>query len=405
MNVPVPFQPSDESEIADFMRGRSSDGAPVFVRGGGSKALFGRAPGGNEAMLDMSALSGILLYEPDELVLTARAGAPLGEVAAAVAARGQRLGFEPPEFGALLGFDAASTLGGAVASGWSGPRRMKAGAVRDHVLGMRAVGGDGEVFKSGGRVVKNVTGFDLPKLLTGSHGTLAVMTEITIKTMPAPEQTRTIAVFGQKPAEAIQFLCAVLGGPYEASAAAHLPAESARRSRVAPIAEPGAPVTLLRLEGFGPSIAERSAALERISGAYESCSLDQDESDILWREIRDVAPLLDPQRIVWRVSVPPTAAAAAIAKIANAVAAEAFYDWGGGLVWLSLPFDPYGHESLVRGALPSGHATLMRAPESVRASTPIFQPSARPLAELALRVKSAFDPRGVLAPGRSQAEY
>jgi glycolate oxidase FAD binding subunit len=405
MNAASPFKPSDENEIGAFLRDRSRAGAPVFVRGGGAKAAFGKPPGPHETMLDMRAMSGVMLYEPDELVLTARAGTTISEIVQVIAQRGQHLAFEPPEFGALLGAGAKSTLGGVVASGWSGPRRVKAGAVRDHVLGLRAVGGDGEIFKSGGRVVKNVTGFDLPKVLTGSHGTLAVMTEITIKVMPAPEEVVTIAVFGLDDSEAIQLLCRLLGGPFDVAGAAHLPAVVAGRAGATAVAGSGASATLIRLEGFGPSVAARSAAIDRlVAGRFETRRLGPPESEILWWDIRDVAPLLDPDRIVWRLSVPPTVAAATVAKIAQAAPVEVFYDWGGGLVWLALPFKSGGHAALVRGALPAGHAILMRASEALRATVPIFNPSARPLAELASRVKSAFDPRGVLAPGRSQAD-
>jgi glycolate oxidase FAD binding subunit len=400
------IRPRDEKEIAAILRDRAGSGGAIVVRGGGSKAGFGKPVESRETMLDMGALSGILLYEPDELVLTARAGTPMSEITQVVAQRQQYLAFEPPEFGALLGSPGcSSTLGGTVASGWSGPRRIKAGAVRDHVLGMRAVGGDGEVFKSGGRVVKNVTGFDLPKLLTGSHGTLAVMTEITIKVMPAPEQVLTIAIPGLDAGDAIQSLGGLLGGPFEISGAAHLPAAAVTRSRSVGLAEAGVSATLIRLEGFGPSVMARSAAVERFfGGRFPIRVLDQMESQTIWAEIRDVATLLDPDRIVWRLSLPPSSAAATVAKIAQSAPVEVFYDWGGGLIWLALPFKSGGHAALIRGLLPAGHATLIRAPEALRATVPIFQPSPRPLAALASRVKSAFDPRGILAPGRSQAE-
>jgi glycolate oxidase FAD binding subunit len=400
-------RPRDEDDIAALMRDWARGATPVAIRGGGSKAAFGKPADEREVALDMGGLSGVMLYEPDELVLTARAGTSVSEIADIVAQRGQYLAFEPPEFGALLGSTGLSTLGGAVASGWSGPRRIKAGAVRDHVLGMRAVGGDGEIFKSGGRVVKNVTGFDLPKLLTGSHGTLAVMTEITIKVMPAPEEVLTIAILGPEALEGVRLLCAVLGRPFEVAGAAHLPAAAAGRSKIAAIADSGVSATLIRLEGFATSVAARSAAIDRLFAAWhETLRLDRLESDLIWREIRDVAPLLDlpPDRIVWRLSLPPSSAPATVEKIAQDVAAEVFYDWGGGLVWLAAPFDPHAHAARVRGALPSGHATLVRAPDAVRAVTPIFQPSARPLAALAARVKSAFDPHHILAPGRSQAD-
>jgi glycolate oxidase FAD binding subunit len=324
-----------------------------------------------------------------------------------VAEKGQCLAFEPPEFGVLFASSVTSTLGGIVASGWSGPRRIKAGAVRDHVLGALAVGGEGEIFKSGGRVVKNVTGFDLPKLLTGSHGTLAVMTDITIKVLPAPEATRTLLVLGLDDDAALRLLGGILGGPFEVAGAAHLPPDTARRSAIAAIAGAGTSATAIRLEGFGPSVADRFAALEtRLGQGTRHIALDDDACVTLWREIRDVAALVETDRIVWRISLPATDAARTVAAIAKATGAQAFYDWGGGLVWLSMPTggSPDGNAELVRRQLPSGHATLMRAPAEIRARAAIFQPPDAVVAALQRRVKAAFDPHGILAPGRMTAE-
>ncbi len=398
------FQPSDENEIAVFLRDRSAVGAPVFVRAGGSKQAFGRPSGGNEASLDAKALSGVQLYEPDELVLTARAGTPIREIAETIAARGQCMAFEPPTLGPLFGTDGESTLGGVVASGWSGPRRVKAGAVRDHVLGLRAVGGDGQVFKSGGRVVKNVTGFDLSKLLTGSHGTLAVLTEITIKVVPAPEAVRTLVVHGLDAPAALQLLCGLLGGPYEVTGAAHLPSRAAGRAVVGDIAQAGTSATLIRLEGFGPSVEDRCASIEaRLAGAHAYRVLDGEACSALWRQVRDVASLIGTAPVVWRVSLPATNAVAFVAGVARETPVETVYDWGGGLVWLGCPSAPDGHAGLVRHLLPSGHATLMRAPPELRAAVPIFQPLAPAAAALSRRVKAAFDPAGILAPGRFEA--
>jgi glycolate oxidase FAD binding subunit len=393
--APIPsVQPCDEAEIAAALRDFAGG---LVIRGGGSKMAFGAPFDAGSAWLDTGALSGITLYEPEELVLTARAGTPIAEIAQVVAQRGQHLAFEPPAFGALFGSDGVSTLGGMVASGWSGPRRIKAGAVRDHVLGMRAVGGDGEIFKSGGRVVKNVTGFDLPKLLTGSHGTLAVMTEITIKVMPAPEQVTTLMVPGMSAAQAVALFTTLLGGPFEVSGAAYLPEQAALRSGIAALAQAGTSAALIRLEGFGPSVADRAAAIAKIlDGGHEAVTLDRADSDAAWAAVRDVARLLDPGRIVWRLSLPATDAAAVIARISAVLSVEAYLDWGGNLVWLSLPHAADGHAAVVRGALSSGHATLMRAPDAVRRRTPAFQPVIGPLAGLAERVKSAFDPAGVL---------
>ena len=402
MSFLTPFQPGDAGEIADFLRAQSDAGRPVHVRGGGSKASFGRPPVGGA--IDLGGISGITLYEPGELVLTARAGTRLRDITAAVAEHGQCLAFEPPEFGNLFGgADGESTLGGVVASGWSGPRRIRAGAVRDHVLGAQAVGGDGQLFKSGGRVVKNVTGFDLPKLLTGSHGTLAVMTEITITVTPAAESRHTMIVLGLDAAAAIRLLSDLLGGPYEVAGAAHLPEAIAARLCIPALG--GKSATPVRLEGFGPSVADRRAALEaRLGRDHAYIAADPAIADPLWRAVRDVAALVEPDRIVWRLSLPATDAAQMVGNLAAVVAVDAFYDWGGSLVWLALPPAADAHAGLVRSMLPAGHATLMRAPPEARYAAPVFHPQPPALAALSRRVKAAFDPRGILAPNFMETE-
>ncbi len=359
MESPPAFRPSTADEIPDFLRDRCQGGKKLRIMGGGSKTAFGPPADPKEATLDLSALAGITLYEPDELVLTARAGTRLSDIASAIAERGQCLAFEPPEFSALLGGGEARmpTLGGVVACGWSGPRRVKAGAVRDHVLGILAIGGDGQSFRSGGRVVKNVTGFDLPKLLTGSHGTLAAMTDITIKVLPAPEATRTLVLLGLDDEAAVRVLTNALGSPYEIAGAAHLPQTVAARSSVPAIAQSGGSATLIRLEGFGPSVADRYATLEgQFSRDHAYLSLDSDACSTVWREVREVAPLVDTQAIVWRVSLRATDAARVAHAILGVTGGEAFYDWGGGLLWLALPLQAGtdGHAAQVRGALSSG---------------------------------------------------
>jgi glycolate oxidase FAD binding subunit len=398
------FAPAAAAEIPDFLRARAED-AKLRIRGHGSKAGFGRPAAPTDTILDLSSLSGITLYEPDELVLTAQAGTPLADIAAAVSEHGQCLAFEPPEFSDLLGSESSRdargpTLGGIVACGWSGPRRIKAGAVRDHVLGILAVGGDGQSFRSGGRVVKNVTGFDLPKLLTGSHGTLAVMTDITIKVMPSPQLTRTLVLLGLEDAEAVGLMTGALGGPFEIAGAAHLPAKVAARSALPAVARSGGGVTLLRLEGFGPSVEDRFATLEqRFARVGDFMGLDPNECVIAWREVREIVRLVDPGAIVWRLSLRATDAAKVAGSILARTGGEALYDWGGGLVWLALPPGPAdGHAATVRDALPAGHATLMRAPEEIRAAQQVFQPRLGALAALEERVRSAFDPHAVLAP-------
>jgi glycolate oxidase FAD binding subunit len=326
----------------------------------------------------------------------------LAEIEAALRENNQQLAFEPPDLAPLYGAAAgAGTIGGALSCNLAGPRRIKAGAARDHFLGVRAVRGRGEAFKAGGRVVKNVTGYDLPKLLAGSYGTLAALTEVTIKVLPAPEKTRTVLVYGRDDAGAVEAMTLALNSPHEASAAAHLPAAVAVRSSVDLVAGAGRSVTAVRVEGPGPSVEARCAALRELLRADEE--LHSRRSATLWREIRDVAPLLpDPAAVVWRLSVPPASPPLPLWERGQGVRGEYFFDWGGGLVWLALPPADDAHAPAVRAAVArsGGHATLLRAPAAVRLSVPVFQPQPEPLAALSRRVKESFDPRRILNPGR-----
>jgi glycolate oxidase FAD binding subunit len=386
--------------VADALAART----PHAVEGGGSKRAFGRDEP-PEKLLSLAALSGVTLYEPDELVLTARAGTPLAEIEALLAAKGQMLAFEPPDWGALLGAGAAKqTVGGVVACNLAGPRRFKSGAARDHFLGLKAVSGRGDAFKAGGRVVKNVTGYDMCKLLAGSFGTLAVMTELTLKVVPAPEKTRTLLVFGLDAAAGIAALTEALGGTYDVSGAAHLPHPAATTSSVSYVRQAGASVTALRLEGTTISVAARLASLLALVGRRGPTEeLHGRNSDAFWREVANVAPFASPLHgAVWRLSVPPAAGPATVAKIRETLAADAFYDWGGGLVWLAAPDEGDGGASMIRAAVgqAGGHATLVRASPELRRTVAVFEPMSPAVAALTLRIKDEFDPGRILNPGR-----
>ena len=403
------MSPETAEQVADAVQAAIIEGRPLELIGGGSKRAFGR-PSEGEARLDLSALAGIVLYEPEELVLTAKPATPLAEIESVLAERRQYLAFEPGDLTCLLdgggasGSNVRGTLGGAIACNLAGPRRIKAGAARDHVLGFHAVSGRGELFKAGGRVVKNVTGFDLSKLITGSFGTLAAMTEVTVRALPAPETTRTIVVFGLDDAAGARAMTTALSSAFDLSGAAHLPAEVASGSSVSQITSAGTSATLLRLEGTGPSVSFRAAELARdLQPVGPVVTLDTPESIAAWREVRDVAYFnAHPDRQIWKLSVPQASGAEVISRILDTLVGHAFYDWGGGLIWLALAPSPDAAESIVRGAvqLASGHATLIRAEAEVRGRVPVFQPQAPALAALTRRVKQAFDPGRVLNPGR-----
>ncbi|WP_247877318.1 FAD-binding protein, partial [Azospirillum brasilense] len=287
------FKPDSAAQAADAVRWALSEGTPLDVAGSGSKRGLGR-PIETACTLNLSGLSGVVAYEAEELVLTALAGTPMAEILPMLAERRQQLAFEPQDLGPLLGQpEGQGTLGGVIACGLAGPRRISAGSARDHTLGIAGVNGRGDLYKGGGKVVKNVTGYDVPKLMAGSFGTLTVLTELTVKVLPAPEDCRTLLLAGREDAGAVAALTAALQSPYDVSGAAHLPAAVAARSHVRTVAAAGGAVTLVRVEGFGPSVAARVAALKEELGA--DAVLDLDESRAVWREVRDVAyfcPLL-----------------------------------------------------------------------------------------------------------------
>jgi glycolate oxidase FAD binding subunit len=402
------LKPRDGAEVEQAVNWALAGTKTLEIVGRGSKRAIGRAAQW-DATLDLSGLSGVTLYEPAELVLSAKSGTPLAEIEALVAANGQELAFEPMDYGPLLGgTTAAGTIGGALSANLSGPRRIKAGAARDHFLGVSAVSGRGETFKSGGRVVKNVTGYDLCKLLAGSWGTLAAMTDITIKTLPRAETEETILLFDLDDAAAGKLMAAGMGSFADASAAAHLPAPLA--VRIAEIATARGAVTAFRLEGVAPSVVHRKAVLEKLAAPYGAIGmLGEAASRALWRAIRDVAPFAANgpagARDLWRVSTAPSRGAEIGRTLAERAQAEILYDWAGGLLWAALPSSDDARAGLVRTtvATAGGHATLIRAPAAVRAAVEVFEPEPPALAALTKRVRESFDPRGVLNAGRMWA--
>jgi glycolate oxidase FAD binding subunit len=396
-------QPADATELADIVRNAAAEGETLCIRGGGSKADFGR-PVTATRVLDLGKLSGITDYEPAELFITAQAATPLAEITALLDTHNQMLAFEPPDWSGLLPGEGAATVGGTVACNIAGPRRVRAGAARDHFLGFSAVDGRGDIWKAGGKVVKNVTGYDMCKVQAGAFGTLSVLLETTMRLLPKPEASCSLVFSGLADREAIALLSRALNSPHEVSAAAFLPAQAARRSQVADGLPEGS-ATVLRLEGPHPSVVFRAAALQAPQGGC--MQLDMSESALLWREIGAVQPLLaEKTSIVWRVCTTPSAAPAVLQAVQTQLPrAEGFYDWGGGLLWIEIADDrpQDAGAGVVRAALTAGgHATLLRADAALRARVPVFQPAASALEALSRRVKSGFDPKFILNPGRMQ---
>jgi glycolate oxidase FAD binding subunit len=401
------YRPASLKDLEQLVAWAVAEERLLSVEGAGSKRDFGRPVEALDALSTLG-LAGIGMYEPEELVMSAGVGTPLAEIEAALAERRQELAFEPADYGAILGGEAGrQTIGGVIACNLAGPRRLKAGAARDHLLGVQCVTGQGHAIKTGGRVVKNVTGYDLCKLLAGSFGTLAVLSLVTFKVMPVGEESATLLLAGDDRALLLGALRAATGTPHDISGAAMLPAAAARRSAVTVLAAAGRPVACLRLEGAGPSVAYRLGALTEALArpGLQAQTLDRASSLRLWREIRDCR-LLDAARpILWRLSCPPTAAAG-VAEAAASLAPEVVFDWAGGLVWIALDAQPDAGAPAIRAALGGvGHATLVRAPEATRREVPVFEPQPAPLAALSRRVKSSFDPKGILSPGRLYPDH
>ncbi len=385
--------PGSEEEAASLVTDSAAARQPLLVAGNGTKAALGR-PVEAATILSAAALSGVTLYEPAEMVIGARAGTPLAMVEAELAARGQMLPFEPMDYRPLLGSSGEPTIGAVTACNLSGPRRIMAGAARDSLIGVRFVNGRGEVVKSGGRVMKNVTGLDLVKLMAGSFGTLGFLTEVIFKVLPRPETEATLVILGLSDRDAIGAMSAALGSPFEVSGAAHLPDGD------------GGPRTLIRIENFASSVDYRIGELQRIGGRAETQVLDQESSAATWAAIRDAAMLVEPrERAVWRISVAPSRAADLVSGLRRRLECRVTYDLGGGLVWLALPVgDDAGAEAIrpaVRAA--RGHALLVRAPDALRAAIDVFDPPAAALQAVQAKIKAAHDPAGILSPGRMYA--
>jgi glycolate oxidase FAD binding subunit len=397
------FAPSNVDELREAVGTALAAEEPVEIVGGGSKRGLGR-PLQTPHVLDVGRLSGIREFEPSELVLTAGAATPLADVEWVLAEHNQMLAFEPPDWRGLLGADGEPTLGGALACNLAGPRRIKAGAARDHFLGFRGVSGRAEVFKAGGKVVKNVTGYDLCKLMAGSYGTLAVLEEVSVKVLPRPETVASVLFGGVPAAAAVKLMSAALGSPHEVSGAAYLPPGV----MLPEIRSIRAGVVALRVEGPAPSVAFRREALAAEHTDVAAAGfLDEPSSLAFWRAISDVTPLAGMEgRVVWRVSIAPRRGAEIAETIAGTGDATWFLDWGGGLLWAALDPSEDGGAEMIRTAIRgpdgrgTGHATLIKGTPALRRAVPVFEPQPPALAALSRRVKEAFDPRHILNPGR-----
>jgi glycolate oxidase FAD binding subunit len=395
--------PDTVEELAYLVAEAADTRTPLEVMGRGTKREVGR-PVQSGAVLSAESLTGIVLYEPSELVLVAQAGTPVAQIEQVLAEHDQEFPFEPIDLGPVLGFGRGQgTIGGMVATNFSGSRRVLSGSVRDHVLGVQAVNGSGETIRAGGRVMKNVTGYDLSRALAGSWGTLAVMTEVAIKVLPAQREVRTVLCFGLADPNGIEALCLAVGTPFEVSGTVHMHAELAERLSDQEIANAGASVTAIRVENFPASARYRSSRLKQMLQAYApALELDTLRSRAFWDEIKTLKMFQKADRPLWRISTVPTAAAKLVHNLARKIDVRVLYDWSGGLVWLETPpISDAGAVEIRRNlAEIGGHATLIRAEAPARAAIDVFQPLDKPVMALTASLKRAFDPVGILNPGR-----
>lgn len=385
----------------------ASEGTTLEVVGAASKRAIGR-PISSDRVVTTSVLRGIPLYESTELVMSARAGTPLVQVEAELASRGQMLGFEPIDLGPMLGQRGGlQTIGAIFAGNLSGARRIYSGAARDHLLGVKAVNGRGELFKAGGRVMKNVTGYDVARGLAGSWGTLAILTEATFKVMPAPEDTVTLLYPGLPDDLAAEMMCAAMGTPYEVSGTLHLTAPIVARLEHQGLRQAGQSITALRLENFSQSLAYRKEKLKTLLAPYgEPAELDFEQSLKFWGEWRRLSVFPNDTTNIWRISTAPMQAPKIVYAMARHMDVNAVYDWSGGLVWLETPESADAGASDVRRAVAvhGGHATLIRADRKVRQQVEVFQPLAPVADRITRQLKAAFDPNRILNAGRMYAD-
>jgi glycolate oxidase FAD binding subunit len=401
---------SEARDVEQVVRAAIASEQPLEIIGHGSKRGIGQVMATN-AVLDLSALNAVKSYEPNELIITLEAGVPLSDAISLIDSKNQQFAFEPVDTAPLLGTAARGTIGGMIAAGLAGPRRIRAGGARDHLLGAHAVSGFGDSFKTGGKVVKNVTGYDLCKLLAGSWGTLAVMTEVTLKVMPKPESERSLLLRSLDDLAANRAMTKALGSPFDVSGAAHVPSSSLR-GEVKGLDQLGSPreaVTLLRLEGIAASVLHRAKALAEAMKSFGTVEILEDAaSALVWSSIRDALPFAASGPLgswpIWRIVCPPASGGALGQQLARESGGEVIYDWGGGLIWAALPPASDAQAALVRRHvdLASGHAMLLRASEEVRREVDVFHPQGEGVAALAERVRKSFDPKAVLNRGRTR---
>lgn len=372
--TPATLAPQTEAELSAQVAQCHASARALEIAGGGTRTRRAAVPAATQ--LTTSAISGVVAYEPGELTLIARAGTPLDQIEQLLAAQGQALAFEPMDHRVLLGSNGTPTLGGMVAANVSGPRRLQAGACRDHLLGVRFVDGRGRVIKNGGRVMKNVTGMDLAKLMCGANGTLGILTEVALKALPMAESQQTLAFAGVTPDAAVGIFSAALATPFEVSGAAFHDGTA-----------------WLRIEGLTRQVAYRRERLSALLRDHAIEIVDDAASRQLWRDLRNVRHFAGSDAAVWRIHVKPTDAPAVL-KALDMLGGQASLDWGGGLIW----YAGNAAAAAVRQAAGAGVAVPVRPAPGT--DLPPHPPQAPGVAALTAAIRRTFDPAGILNPGQ-----
>ncbi|MCP4185762.1 MAG: glycolate oxidase subunit GlcE [Hyphomicrobiales bacterium] len=386
------IEPECEIELAEFVRGAVASKSKLRIVGGGSKQALGNSVTGKH--VSTSKLHGIVLYEPASLTIVADAGTPLEELEDELSGNGQHLPFEPSDYRNLLGSSGEPTIGAVVACGISGPRRIQTGSCRDSLIGVRFINGDGDVIKSGGRVMKNVTGYDLVKLLAGSYGTLGIITQVSFKLLPAPEKTATVILYDMDDNQAVGAMSKALGSPFDLSGAAHMP-KGKNQS-----------MTLIRLEGFEKSVDYRAQKLAESLSHFGEVEIESD-SEIAkkrWKQINNIEAFANRPGAVWRLSLKPGDSPGVINAISQSREIEVLYDWGGGLVWLLTPIIDNCGEKIIRNCVNQvgGHSTLIRAPKENFTGN-AFHPQSDIVEKISTNLRLQFDPHSILNSGKMSA--
>jgi glycolate oxidase FAD binding subunit len=374
------------AQALEFVRAAREAKTPFEIVAGGTRRSVGR-PLNGLPVLDVSDLSGIVKYEPEELILTARPATKLAEINAVLGEKNQRLGFDPADWSRLLGSNGATTLAGAVSCDASGSGRLRHGGARDSLLGFQAVNGLGESFRAGGKVVKNVTGFDLPKLVCGAYGTLCVLTEMTFRVYPKPQHAAILCLSDVTPDIGLAALRRIVHSALEPAGLAYLPASMLAQAQF----DGGQGAGLIKLEGAGKALEEKIAMAHGLLGDG-LLRIEDDMFGALGNGEKFAASAGD----VWRVMIAPSDAAHVVKELN---ARHWLADWAGGLIWLSAhPSDAARIRKVAAGA--QGQAMLLRASPESRDSLGLYAPQPPALAALNRAVKAAFDPLSLFNPGR-----